>query len=99
MKRKSKLSVTNIDTTLHERGARYGTFQGHAEVTQHLKAYYREQLAKRGKTLEADQYEALDMVMHKIGRIVNGDPDYADSWVDVAGYAKLVADRLEGVVR
>ena len=89
------MSVTNIDTTLNERGARYGTFQGHAEVTQHLKAYYHEQLAKRGKTLEADQYEALDMVMHKIGRIVNGDPDYADSWVDVAGYAKLVADRVQ----
>jgi hypothetical protein len=41
----------------------------------------------------------MDMIMHKIGRIVNGDPDYADSWVDIAGYAKLVADRLDGVVR
>ncbi len=28
-----------------------------------------------------------------------GDPNYADSWVDIAGYAKLVADRLEGVER
>jgi hypothetical protein len=36
------------------------------------------------------------MIAHKIGRIVNGDPRYADSWVDIAGYAKLVADRLEG---
>jgi hypothetical protein len=35
------------------------------------------------------------MVVHKIGRILNGDPHYADSWVDIAGYAKLVADRLE----
>ena len=35
------------------------------------------------------------MICHKIGRIVNGDPDYADSWIDIAGYAKLVADRLE----
>ena len=88
-----------LTQTLTERGKRYGTFVGHAEVTQHLKAYYREQLATRGKVLAPDQYEALDMVMHKIGRIMNGDPDYADSWVDIAGYAKLVADRLEGVVR
>lgn len=35
------------------------------------------------------------MIAHKIGRILNGDPNYADSWIDIAGYAKLVADRLE----
>ena len=46
-----------------------------------------------------DQQEALEMIAHKLGRIANGDPDYADSWVDIAGYAKLVADRLEGVAR
>ncbi len=28
-----------------------------------------------------------------------GDPDYADSWHDIAGYAQLVADRLNGVER
>jgi hypothetical protein len=36
------------------------------------------------------------MIAHKIGRILNGDPDYIDSWDDIAGYAKLVADRLRG---
>jgi len=35
------------------------------------------------------------MICHKIGRIVNGDPNYYDSWADIAGYAKLVSDRLE----
>ena len=53
----------------------------------------------RNKSLKADQQEALEMILHKIARIVNGDPDYADSWVDIAGYAKLVADRLEGIER
>lgn len=91
--------MSSITETLTERGKRYGAFVGHAEVTQHLKAYYREQLALRGKVLAADQYEAMDMIMHKVGRIVNGDPDYDDSWVDIAGYAQLIADRLRGVVR
>ena len=91
--------MTDITTTLTQRGARYGAFKGHAEITQHLKAYYRDELAKRGKTMDADQYEAMDMIMHKIGRIVNGDPNYDDSWIDIAGYAQLVADRLNGVVR
>jgi len=44
--------------------------------------------------LDADQQEALEMIAHKIARILNGDPNYVDSWVDIAGYAKLVADRL-----
>lgn len=43
-----------------------------------------------------DQREALEMVAHKIGRILNGDPNYPDSWHDIAGYAQLVDARLAG---
>lgn len=91
--------TTDITTTLEERGSRYGTFTGHAEVTQDLKECLMAHLAARCKTLAPDQQEALDMICHKIGRIINGDPDYADSWHDIAGYAQLVADRLNGVER
>jgi hypothetical protein len=35
------------------------------------------------------------MIFHKIARILNGNPDYVDNWIDIAGYAKLVADDLE----
>ncbi|MBS0330765.1 MAG: hypothetical protein JSR30_12990 [Proteobacteria bacterium] len=88
-----------ITQTLTDRGNRYGPFIGHAEVTQRLKRVMAEELAKRGKPLADDQWEALEMIAHKIGRIINGDPDYDDSWVDIAGYAKLVSDRLQGTVR
>ena len=91
--------ATDITATLTERGSRYGKFTGHAAITQQLKIDITHALQKRGRALADDQQEALDMICHKIGRIVNGDPDYADSWVDIAGYAKLVADRLEGVER
>lgn len=89
----------NITQTLTQRGERYGKFTGHAEVTQMLKTVVATALRKRDKTLAPDQQESLDMILHKIGRIVNGDPDYDDSWVDIAGYAKLVSDRLQGVER
>lgn len=56
-------------------------------------------LQEKWRHLAPDQREALEMIAHKIGRILNGDPNYADSWADIAGYAKLVADRLEGMVR
>lgn len=88
-----------INEILDERGARYGTFAGHAEISQHLKRVIRGYVEKRGKTLADDQAEALDMICHKVARIINGDPDYADSWADVAGYSQLVAERLQGVGR
>lgn len=88
-----------IDEVLTERGNRYGDFMSHAEVTQQLKNVMMAHLIKKRKTLVVDQQEALEMIFHKIGRIVNGDPDYVDSWVDIAGYATLVADRLKGKVR
>jgi len=91
----SSSTVTpDVSTTLAERGNRYGEFKGHAEVTQRLKAVVESELTWRTKLLDPDQQEALDMIFHKIGRIVNGDPNYADSWHDIAGYAKLVDDRL-----
>lgn len=84
----------DIAATLDERGSRYGKFTQHARITQHLKsvmfAY------KNKQDLADDQIEALEMIAHKIGRILNGDPNYADHWHDIAGYATLVDKRLRG---
>ncbi len=85
---------TEIDEVLKERGKRYGSFSYHARVTQDLKLVIFQNKARRD--FLPDQAEALEMICHKIGRIVAGDANYADSWIDIAGYAKLVADRLEG---
>lgn len=85
-----------VDSILDERGKRYGKFRDHAAATQAIKAAIRHGLINSDNVLADDQQEALEMIAHKIGRIVNGDPDYADSWVDIAGYAQLVADRLHG---
>jgi hypothetical protein len=86
--------MNDIQATLDERGTRYGDFMGHAEITCELKGIIAQYAITREKKLEPDQIEALDMICHKIGRILNGDPDYADSWHDIAGYAQLVANRL-----
>tara|TARA_R110000822_G_scaffold44494_10_gene119389 strand:- start:2827 stop:3369 length:543 start_codon:yes stop_codon:yes gene_type:complete len=91
----SEETPVGIDATLAERGTKYGVFADHAAVTYKLKNVLREHSGSHGKSYAYDQAEALDMICHKLGRIVNGDPDYADSWVDIAGYAKLVADRLQ----
>ena len=89
----------DLNQILTERGERYGKFVGHAAVSQHLKAVIRQNVILQNKTLEDDQTEALEMIAHKIARIINGDHNYADSWQDIAGYAQLVADRLMGTAR
>lgn len=86
----------SISDVLDERGKSYGPFIGHAQITQAIKNAIFSRDASR---LADDQREALEMIAHKIGRIINGNPDYVDSWVDIAGYAQLVADRLNGKTR
>ena len=88
-----------VDETLDARAVEYGKFIEGAEVMQMLKRVVLNALNNRDKTLAHDQAEAMDMIIHKIGRIVNGNPDVVDHWLDIAGYAKLVADRLEGRIR
>ena len=90
---------TNVDATLNERGSRYGTFYDLASLSQGFKNVMMTHLQKHNKTLIVDQQEALEFILSKIARITNGDPDYVDSWLDIAGYATLVADRLQGKTR
>lgn len=92
--------MANIAETLNERGARYGKFSDHARIAQQLKDVVWENISQeKFDAMAPDQKEALEMICHKIARILNGDPDYSDSWIDIAGYAQLVADRLEGIER
>lgn len=81
-----------IGDILNGRGERYGKFDALAEISQNLKVL----IGTSGNfnELASDQQESLEMIAHKIARILNGDPNYPDSWLDIAGYAKLVADRL-----
>lgn len=89
----------NVDKTLDARALNYGTFKDGAALMQSIKRTMAAHAATHGKTFADDQWEALEMIVHKIGRIVNGNPDVTDHWVDIAGYATLIADRLEGRAR
>lgn len=87
----------STEEILAERGRVYGDFTKHAEITQSIKAIINVHNVRNdgGPKLSANQQEALEMIAHKIGRILNGDPNYRDSWDDIAGYAKLAADRCK----
>lgn len=86
-------------TILESRAKDYGTFRDNARLAQALKRAMADHADDMGSLFADDQWEALEMIATKMSRIVNGDPNKADTWDDIAGYAQLVADGLRGVVR
>lgn len=86
--------MTEIDTILSERGLRYGNFLRQSQITADLKGILRA-YCNWENDLAPDQREALEFFCVKCARIINGDPNFADNWRDIEGYARLVANRLE----
>ena len=98
----------SIEKTLSERGARYGDFADHARLCQSLKRVMQSFSIKQGvpgiitasvkpwEKLSPAQKQALEVIADKIARILSGDPNYADNWHDIQGYARLVEERLPG---
>lgn len=79
--------MADIAQTLAERGARYGAYTDHAGASVALWAAMASQSGWTG--LSAPQKHALTMIAEKMGRILSGDPTYADNWHDIEGYARL----------
>lgn len=86
--------MSEVEEILVERGSRYGAFKNHAMITQELKECMEN--CPQWPLLAPHHKEALEMIQHKIGRILNGDPNYLDSWDDIAGYATLVSKIIKG---
>lgn len=84
--------ANKLAQTLAERGSRYGDFTDHARICQNLK---RTMCAEAGWDRLTDvQKQSLEVIADKVGRILSGDPNYADNWHDIQGYAKLAEDRF-----
>ena len=89
------MSRNDVRAVLAERGAAYGDFTDQAALSRALKYYVMEH--PNYECLSMVQREAVDMILHKISRIVNGNPNILDHWIDISGYAMLAADRIGNV--
>jgi len=83
-----------LENTLKERKGNYGSFDSNANTCQSIKELMRRH--DSWSNMKPYQMESLDMIAHKLARILNGDPNYIDSWHDIAGYATLVENILKG---
>lgn len=80
-----------LDEILADRGKTYGSFATNAAISRTLKRV----IYSHQRTAIPDVHlEAIDMICLKLSRILSGAHNHADSWDDIAGYAKLVADHV-----
>ena len=81
-----------LAAVLSERGSRYGSLMSNATISQGLKEILHN--STNWEAMPPDMKEALHMIVHKISRIVEGDFNYDDSWIDISGYSTLIVERL-----
>lgn len=81
----------NIHAILDKRKKTHGEYRDHARISQLLKNVMAS--GERWPELDDHEKETLEMVAHKVARILSGDPHFQDHWQDIAGYAQLSADR------
>ena len=84
--------MSDVDSTLNERGARYGNYSDVASTTQQLMSTV--ECGANYEHLNAEQKTSLFMICNKIARAVNGDPNYIENWHDIAGYSTLIENSL-----
>lgn len=83
----------DISHTLNERGNTHGKFEDNSRISQSLKRLVGQ--TRNYGLLDDVQREALDMILHKLSRMLAGDPNYIDTVRDIAGYAQLLVEHLE----
>lgn len=81
-----------LEQLIAEREKTHGSFAVTAKISQELKAVIH---AYNTPIVSNAQIEALDMMCSKIARILNGNPQERDHWIDIAGYARLGEEACE----
>lgn len=84
--------MTSPYELINARETTHGDFRDNGRVMQGIK-----DLLRSGPSwvhMTPFEREGVDMIAHKLGRIVCGDPSWLDHWDDIAGYATRVATIL-----
>lgn len=77
------------EAVIEARERSHGDYNTQARTAQEIKAAISRAIDKDLTVLPYHR-ESLDMIATKISRIVHGNPDEPDHWLDIAGYATLV---------
>jgi len=87
------MDVVDINTVLDERGKTHGDFVAQATISQEIKDSLK--TGAQYHRMTSAQREVVDMIAHKLSRLVSGNPDFDDHMVDIIGYANLYLRALK----
>ena len=82
-----------MDDLLEQRQQTHGDFTDVALVAQATKDIWR--TGTGWKNLSPVQREGLEMIAHKIARIICGNPNHLDHYIDIVGYAQRIIERTK----
>lgn len=91
------VATPSTDALLQERHTTHGSFGHNAMVSQLVKVFIKDQAATNGVQFTNVQAEAIDQIALKLSRIVS-NPNNADNWADIAGYAQLAVLEATGTL-
>lgn len=80
----------DLNRMLEERRKQHGSFLDHATITQSFKQTAHD--SPGWDRLSDTQREGVEMILHKLGRILAGDPNHHDHWDDIGGYARITRE-------
>ena len=80
-------NISDIVAVLSARQKTHGDFQNQATISQLLKKGAA--ASPNWDGLDNQKQEALHMILHKVSRILCGNPNEPDHWIDIQGYARL----------
>jgi|OM-RGC.v1.031571604 hypothetical protein len=80
----------DIEATIDERSKTHGDYKLVAKTSQHLKF-----IMRSGGSQSYRAAESLDMIAAKLARIIHGDANDPDHWLDIEGYARLARMGLD----
>lgn len=83
----------SVEKLLAERKSSHGDFVSAALTVQRMKDLLH--AAPNWENMPAYQKEALEMVVHKMGRVLHGDNNFVDAYRDIIGYTQRVVEYLE----
>lgn len=86
--------IFETTTLLAERGKTHGDYKWDATIAMQLVDVVNSHIPVADPLkYTPPMRHSLIMICFKLARILAGDPDFADHWRDIAGYATLVAER------
>ena len=87
------MHIDQIEDILAERHETHGDFSTMARA-----ACMAESAFAGCNLTRAEHVIAFRMILVKLSRLAAGNPDHADSWLDIAGYAMLAAKSIRSGV-